>query len=664
MEKDKSHCGKNTLVCLIDKLIEINNGNEEVFIDSFEDDYYKDLKREINKLIERMAIKIEESKKTNENLAGIVKELQQAYYIIQKSSIVLFEWTLKEEIPTKYVSENISIFGYDREDFYNGKLKDYWDFVYFEDRIKTKKAVYESRKRESDELVHKYRVVCKNGDIRWVEEWMIHEKDDSGILVSEKGVLRDITEQMSMAEKLKISENRYKKLFENTSALVFSFDLLGNIIEKNKAFTDIFGDIKKNFFDIDLYLTTKGFEGKKMNTLELINYIEKSPGRILEYSLQGEDGKNYVIEIRFSIRYEGDKSIEIQGIGQDISYRKEAEKKLKYISEHDKLSGLYNREYFDRKMEELNRNNEFPFSIVVGDMNGLKITNDAFGHSKGDELIFNIGRILKRAAGTSDIVCRLGGDEFAVIMRRSDEKRAEEFCKSVKKMCEESKISPIKPSIALGSATKNYRESEISEIFKEADDKMYRNKISEMGKTRDELIKSLRLSLSDKKYESVEHSDRIKKLSLLIGKRLKLNDLKLQEISLTAEMHDIGKISIPDNILLKEEKLTSHEWEVIKKHSQNGYHILLSSPNLAHVAENVLYHHERWDGRGYPKGISRYDIPIVARIISVADCYESMTQDRPYRKKMDKDKAIEEIISLSGKKYDPRIVDTFADILR
>jgi PAS domain S-box-containing protein len=236
-------------------------------------------------------------------------------------------------------------------------------------------------------------VVCKDGSIKWVEEWMIHEKDENGILISEKGVLRDITEQTNMVEKLKISENRYKKLFENTSALVFSFDLVGNIIEKNMAFTNIFGDDQKNFFDINLYLTTKGFEGRKMNALELINYIEKNPGKILEYSLEKLDGRNFVIEIRFSLRYEGDKSIEIQGIGQDISYRKEAERKLKYISEHDKLSGLYNREYFDRKLEELNANREFPFSIVVGDMNGLKITNDAFGHSKGDELIFNMGKI-------------------------------------------------------------------------------------------------------------------------------------------------------------------------------------------------------------------------------------------------------------------------------
>jgi HD-GYP domain-containing protein (c-di-GMP phosphodiesterase class II) len=170
--------------------------------------------------------------------------------------------------------------------------------------------------------------------------------------------------------------------------------------------------------------------------------------------------------------------------------------------------------------------------------------------------------------------------------------------------------------------------------------------------------------LSEKKHESVDHSDRIKKLALLIGKRLRLSDSKLSEISLTAEMHDIGKISIPDSILLKKERLTNHEWEVLKKHSKNGYHTLLSSPNLSHVAEYVLYHHEDWNGKGYPKGISKYDIPIVSRIISVADCYESMTHDRPYRKKIDKDQAIKEIINLSGEKFDPKIVETFVDIIR
>jgi HD-GYP domain-containing protein (c-di-GMP phosphodiesterase class II) len=199
-------------------------------------------------------------------------------------------------------------------------------------------------------------------------------------------------------------------------------------------------------------------------------------------------------------------------------------------------------------------------------------------------------------------------------------------------------------------------------IVKEAEDKMYRHKLIENQSARSSAIKSLKRALEERDYETEEHTRRMKKYAVTFGKFLKLSDSELDDLSLLATLHDIGKIATPDNIVLKPDKLSEKEWEIMKKHSEVGYRIAQSTTQLAPIADAILHHHERWDGKGYPYGISKNEIPLIARIISIVDTYDAIISNRPYRKAISKEFALEEIRNCSGSQFDPKLADIFIDL--
>jgi HD-GYP domain-containing protein (c-di-GMP phosphodiesterase class II) len=167
----------------------------------------------------------------------------------------------------------------------------------------------------------------------------------------------------------------------------------------------------------------------------------------------------------------------------------------------------------------------------------------------------------------------------------------------------------------------------------------------------------------ERSNETEEHSVRLAKYASMVGKKLSLSLTQLDELELTAMLHDIGKIGVDDNVLKKPGSLTKTEWIQMKRHPEIGYRIAISSPELSHIADFILSHHERWDGEGYPRGLKGTDIPIQARIIAVVDAYDAMTNDRPYRKGLSKKEAIDEIAKNSGIQFDPQIVEAFLAVL-
>ncbi|MHB1376513.1 MAG: HD-GYP domain-containing protein [Candidatus Humimicrobiaceae bacterium] len=178
------------------------------------------------------------------------------------------------------------------------------------------------------------------------------------------------------------------------------------------------------------------------------------------------------------------------------------------------------------------------------------------------------------------------------------------------------------------------------------------------------MVAALSKILSEKSIETKEHSERTSALALKLGKSLNLPENSLTELSLLATLHDIGKVAIPEEILLKQGKLSESEWELVKKHPKIGSDIVRTSPYLAHVANAVLAHHEWWDGLGYPLGLEGNEIPISSRILTVADAYDVMISGRPYKSKMSQRETIEEIKRCSGSQFDPNIVEKFLDIMQ
>lgn len=346
----------------------------------------------------------------------------------------------------------------------------------------------------------------------------------------------------------------------------------------------------------------------------------------------------------------------------DITKYKEREREIEYRCYIDSLTGLYNREYFVKETARLNHRDYMPLSVIMGDINRLKIINDGFGHSEGDTILKKTAENLKFCCRKNDIICRIGGDEFCILLPRTDSASAQKICKRIYEVYENDGAengAVIKTSISLGCDTLTEPGGNLDDTIKKAEILMYRHKLTESRMMHRSLISSIKATMFERSHETEEHTQRMVSLSKAIGRQLDLNDDELSELELLAALHDIGKLSIDPDILNKKSELTKCEWLEIKKHPESGYRIAVSAPELVKIADYILCHHERWDGSGYPQGLKGTEIPILSRIVAVADTYTAITSDRTYREAKTKQYAIDEIRKNSGTQFDPEVVGAF-----
>ncbi len=348
-------------------------------------------------------------------------------------------------------------------------------------------------------------------------------------------------------------------------------------------------------------------------------------------------------------------------VGIDVTERIRREEEVNYLSYHDALTGLYNRRFFEQKLRQLDDEHSYPLSIIVGDVNGLKLTNDVFGHFEGDRLLQQVSRILLEASGPDDVVARWGGDEFIVLLPNCSAQRAREICRAIRVACSREQESRLALSISLGADTKTVGGQDISAVLQAAETRMYEEKLKESTQIRRTILQSIREKLREKTADGQEQAERIGELTRQIGLAMGLSEIKLNEIDLLATLHDMGEIAIETDILEKKERLDEEEWMEIRRHPEIGYRIAQSAPELGVIAEYILTHHEHWDGTGYPQGLSGRDIPLLARILAVVDAYNAMTSDRPYRQAMSVEEAREELLRGSGTQFDPDIVRIFLE---
>lgn len=347
----------------------------------------------------------------------------------------------------------------------------------------------------------------------------------------------------------------------------------------------------------------------------------------------------------------------------DASEQVRREEKIAYLNYHDKLTGLFNRAYFEKKLKEFDRDRYYPVSIIMGDANGLKMTNDIFGHHQGDMILITIANIFSLACRESDVVARYGGDEFVVIMPNTSVDEAAKVCKNILNLCGAKSCDQSKVSVSLGYSCKSSVCESMNDTLNIAEDFMFRHKLLESRSYRSSFISSLKSMLFEKSFETEEHAMRLTGLCADAGRLMGLSQKDLNDLELFSMLHDIGKIGIKDQVLLKPGKLTEDEWVEMRKHCIIGYRIARSAPELSHIADYILCHHERYDGTGYPQGLKGGQIPLLSRILSVADSYDAMVNDRYYRKALSKETAISELKKCSGTQFDPEIVKVFLKVL-
>lgn len=345
----------------------------------------------------------------------------------------------------------------------------------------------------------------------------------------------------------------------------------------------------------------------------------------------------------------------------EISERTKREEEIIYLSYHDKLTGLYNRRYYEKEIKRIDIKRNLPISIIMGDVNGLKMANDVFGHEKGDELLLKAARGIKKACRKDDCAARWGGDEFVVLLPKTKKEEAKEFVKRINEQYLKDKVGNLQVSVSFGWETKKNPDENIMKILKKAEDNMYEQKISEKQVIEGNLINTLNHALFEKNKLEELHSIRVGELCQKIGRAIGLSDIDAIKLKTAGTLHDIGKIMVDNKILVKTGKLTEQEWNEIKRHTENGYRILSSSFNMLDLANGILSHHERWDGKGYPMGLKGEAIPLVARIIALADSYDTMVTDRPYRNALSEEKALVEIQENAGTQFEPEIVRMFIE---
>jgi HD-GYP domain-containing protein (c-di-GMP phosphodiesterase class II) len=261
-------------------------------------------------------------------------------------------------------------------------------------------------------------------------------------------------------------------------------------------------------------------------------------------------------------------------------------------------------------------------------------------------------------------VARFGGDEFSMLLPRTGEKDARRLVARIKKYCDQTNGNKIPLSISMGTSTKIVKKEDFTSIIRKAEEDMYQHKLRESKSIIASIISSLESTLFEKSIRTESHFRRLKQIVTEMGKKLKLSEDRLDDLRLLATIHDIGKVAILDSILNKKESLTQSEWQVIKKHPEIGYRIAMSSNQLSSVAEYILTVHEYWDGSGYPQGLKGKKIPLISRIMALADSYVIMREGRPYRKSKSKKDAIEEIKSCRGTQFDPGLVDIFLEVVK
>lgn len=384
-------------------------------------------------------------------------------------------------------------------------------------------------------------------------------------------------------------------------------------------------------------------------------------GRTLELDsdikLVDKHGKE--LEIENSAAPITDKEGNILGavvVFRNCTEKREKQREIEYLSMHDVLTGLYNRRYIEKVLEEINQPKNYPLTLMFADINGLKLTNDAFGHDMGDKLLKLVAKILKDVARPTDILGRIGGDEFIICFPNTTEEEALAIKHQIRKKTTRAKLGSIVVSVAMGFATKDVDKYSIEEIKMMAENRMYKNKLRHGKTMRSRTIETVLRNINNK-YDSEQiHTERVSQITEVLARALGLTVKEIMDYKTAGALHDIGKITLPPEILNKPGKLTSREFEKVKQHTETGYQILKSVDEYTGLAEIVLHHHERWDGNGYPQGLKEEDIPLGARIISIADAFEAMTASRSYQVRRTPKEALEEMIRCSGTQFDPNVI--------
>ena len=378
-------------------------------------------------------------------------------------------------------------------------------------------------------------------------------------------------------------------------------------------------------------------------------------------------------------------------LGMYVDIERAHSKELKTLANVDELTGLYNHRYFQEFLQKTIDNSEKEnneVSLLFMDIDYFKNFNDNNGHQSGDLLLKQISQIIKSSIRGTDVVARYGGEEFTVILPNTTEKDAVNIAERIRCCIENTHFKnqenqPNKKiTVSIGVSSYPKRAVNKHQLIYTADNALYRakslsrNRVELYHNILDELSKSMNInnenikSLQDfisminiKDKYTYGHTERVVIYSKYFGNYINLSHEDNIILQVSAYLHDIGKLEIPEEVLNKIDKLTDEELIMFRNHPQAGVDLIQNIKQFDKFKPIIKYHHERYDGFGYPKGLKGEEIPYLARMLTIADSFDAMTSKRPYNKVKTKDKAIEELRNYAGTQFDPILVEKFIEML-
>jgi len=627
-----------------------------------------------------------------------------------------------EAIETNHSPACITVTGYSPEDF--AADPDLWiRMVHEEDRpLVSRHVSLILAGKEVNPIEH--RVIKKDGTVRWVRNTTVTHRDKNGTLLSYTGLIQDITERKYIARELEKRQQDLEIILDSVPALIFYKDRENRMVHINKIFAEFMG-LKKEKIEgkscFELWPRDLA-EHYWRDDKEVIESGKPKLG-IVE-PMGTTKGEIWVQTDKIPYRDEKGDIAGVIGFAIDITDRKRAEEKLvelnrELVRSNERLSqlalrdphtGLFNHRYLQDVIEaEFYRAKRYahPFSVMLLDVDYFKSINDVYGHIFGDLVLKQLARQLKRLVRQYDIVVRYGGEEFMIISPGIDRsgvlRLAQRLLDAINlyNFGDKTHTVKIKLSIAVASypedkvvkgidlveitdqilnKVKDYGGNNVysSLDIKKKTQRSFKKPKSDIGFLKGKIEKLTRRSNQNlieavfafaktielKDQYTGEHVEKTVSFATEISRALNLPEDEVELIKQAAMLHDLGKIGISEKILIKKSKLVKEEFEEIKRHPQIGVDIIRPIKFFHNIIPLILYHHERWDGRGYPSGLKGEEIPIGARIVAIADAYQALTSNRPYRKAYSQEKALKLIKKGSGFQFDPMIVTKFLQIIK
>lgn len=592
-------------------------------------------------------------KTKNEKQKEISKDKNRYKLIFDNAAEAFF--VIQDNKFTIYNEKLIKLSGYTKQEL--DEMNPFETMIYPDD--KTRMLKEHIGKENGETYENTFRITKKDGSTIWVKANVVYfVLDDKPALMSS---IVDITNKKHEADMVKINERNYAAILSQMQSGFLHCQLIKDehgvvndcIMKKtNKSFREIMEleddvDVEGQFFREvfpelkDLFDKLKGITNGEPKIQS--EYYLKSLHKYIEYYAFPLNKNEFVVFVN------------------NITKEKKMEKKFQYLDTHDALTGVYNERYLNSILPSYNNIQNGTTSIIVAQLNGIKLANNAFKNLSWEEFVLNFSKILKEECREVDIITRDGRDKFVIILPLADRETAEKIVKNIRiRINNEAKKYEIF-SAAIGFETKEDIADDILDIYEQAESNMYKDKLLMKNSVRDRNVQAIVNALYKISDIEQEHANNVSLISEKIALAMGVPRYEVEQIKTAALLHDVGNISIDPAILTKEGKYTEEEWEILRRHPEAGYRILSTSGVYKHIAKYVLEHHERWDGTGYPKGLKEEEILLPARIIAVADSFDAMTTEKPYKKAYTFDEAIAELKKNAGKLFDPEVVKIFVN---